>query len=316
MKLDKEPEVNRLPYSFSKVANMKFPDSPPPEEEKLEDIEGQPNKFEHLMQAACTIKQTEMESKRKMFERLPAFLKAGVYYTTKLEATRKQSYYPRLFAYQLIMKAANTEYHRGEHGSACRKYEEAYSIWRYFYSNNPKWNTEGIDDTQLIEEEWKGANDYQNEQIRQHKIQSLHNIVACLFKEENFEDARPASEEILRLDPDNRLALIRRAKSVSSPVNAGVEDYELAISCLEKINSEEERILKEIIRLKEQVKVNRKRERNTYGKMFFSTGITKKDPVSGAVVLQEKKPVEIESITDYVAKKHPKPVEKAITFED
>ena len=51
------------------------------------------------MQAACSIKQTEMESRRRMFERLPAFLKAGVYYTTKLEAVRLQSYYPRLFAF-------------------------------------------------------------------------------------------------------------------------------------------------------------------------------------------------------------------------
>ena len=48
-----------------------------------------------------------MQSRRRKFERLPAFLKAGVYYTTKLEATRKQTYYPRLFAFQLIMKAAN-----------------------------------------------------------------------------------------------------------------------------------------------------------------------------------------------------------------
>lgn len=56
------------------------------------------------------------------------------------------------------MKAANQEYHTGNSSSACRKYEEAYSIWRYFKSSNPKWNTEGIDDTQLTEEEWEGAN--------------------------------------------------------------------------------------------------------------------------------------------------------------
>ena len=93
MKLDKEPEVKGKPAylnTFSKVANLKIPDSPPPEKEK-EDMEelNQPNKFEHLMQAACHIKQNEMESKRRKFERLPAFLKAGVYYTTKLEAVRQ-----------------------------------------------------------------------------------------------------------------------------------------------------------------------------------------------------------------------------------
>jgi len=40
------------------------------------------------MQAAVSIKQEEMVSRRRMFERLPAFLQAGVYYTTKLEAIR------------------------------------------------------------------------------------------------------------------------------------------------------------------------------------------------------------------------------------
>ena len=135
------------------------------------------------------------------------------------------------------MKDANQQYFSGNHSSACRKYEEAYSMWRYFKSDNPKWNTEGIDDTQLTEEEWKGKNDEENEWIRQHKVTSLQNIVACLLREENYEDALPAANEILRLDPDNRLALIRRAKTISMPVNASVEDYEQAISDLQRINS-------------------------------------------------------------------------------
>ena len=125
MKLDREPDVKTIPAhvsGFSKVANLKIPDSPPPEKEE-EDF-SQPGKFEHLMQAACSIKQTEMEGRRRKFERLPAFLKAGVYYTTKLEATRKQGYFQRLFAFQLIMKSANQEYHTGNASGACRKYEE------------------------------------------------------------------------------------------------------------------------------------------------------------------------------------------------
>ena len=76
--------------TFSKVANLKVPDSPPPEKEEEDEADlNKPNKFEFLMNAACSIKQKEMESKRLKFERLPAFLKAGVYYSTKLEATRK-----------------------------------------------------------------------------------------------------------------------------------------------------------------------------------------------------------------------------------
>ena len=147
MKLERKPSNEGIPAhvnTFSKVANLKLPDSctycgkeflndkafkeceeacKKAQEKEEEDI-SKPSKFEHLMKAACTIKQEEMESRRRKFEKLPAFLKAGVYYTTKLECTRKQDYYPRLFAYELLMKTANREYYQGEVQSACRKYEE------------------------------------------------------------------------------------------------------------------------------------------------------------------------------------------------
>ena len=56
----------------------------------------------------------------------------------------------------------------------------------------------------------------------------------------------PAADEVLRLDPDNKVALMRRAKAISKPVNASVEDMEQAIKDLTKINSQEARILNEI----------------------------------------------------------------------
>ena len=117
MKLERKPSNEGIPAyenTFSKVANLKIPDSPPPEPEKEDEDLSKPSRFEHLMKAACTIKQEEMESRRRKFEKLPAFLKAGVYYTTKLECTRMQDYYPRLFAYELLMKTANREYYQGE----------------------------------------------------------------------------------------------------------------------------------------------------------------------------------------------------------
>ena len=64
----------------------------------------------------------------------------------------------------------------------------------------------------------------------------------------------------MRLDPDNKVALYRRAKAISMPINASVEDYEQAIEDLININSQEKRILSQIKKLREQVKVNRKRE--------------------------------------------------------
>ena len=50
-------------------------------------------------------------------------------------------------------------------------------------------------------------------------------------------DALPAANEILRLDPENKVALYRHAKAISMPINASVEDYEQAIADLLKVNS-------------------------------------------------------------------------------
>ena len=94
-------------------------------------------------------------------------------------------------------------------------------------------------------------------------------MAACNIKIQNYIDALPEVNEVLKLDPGNKVALYRRARAVSLPVNASVEDLRLAIKDLQDIGSEEPRITKEIERLEKMAKINRKRERDTYSKMFF-----------------------------------------------
>ena len=82
MKLDKKPENKAFAGldSFSKVGNIEAPDSPPPEK-KESDEPGGMTKFDQMMKAAVSIKSAQLESKRRKFEKLPMFLKAGVYYS-------------------------------------------------------------------------------------------------------------------------------------------------------------------------------------------------------------------------------------------
>ena len=97
--------VNR----FSKLGDFKVPDSPPPEEEKPDPKE--PNKFDQMMRAACSIKGAQLEQQRKKFELLPTFLKAGVYYTQKHEVLRRQlSFDVKYFSFELIRSDANNEF--------------------------------------------------------------------------------------------------------------------------------------------------------------------------------------------------------------
>jgi len=79
--------------TFSKVGEIKEPESPPPEKKEEDEGPGGMNKFDQLMKAAVSIKSSQLDLKKKKFELLPSFLKAGVYYTTKLETVRKQDYY-------------------------------------------------------------------------------------------------------------------------------------------------------------------------------------------------------------------------------
>ena len=91
LELERPPSMQNpaLVNPFSKAANVKIPDSPPPPEEpESPPGPGKKSKFERLMQAACSIKQNELDNRKRKFELLPAFLKAGVYYTTKLEGVR------------------------------------------------------------------------------------------------------------------------------------------------------------------------------------------------------------------------------------
>jgi hypothetical protein len=67
-------------------------------------------------------------------------------------------------------------------------------------------------------------------------------------------------------------ALYRRARATSLPINAGVEDLRVAMSDLkhivEDIDPGHQPSHKELKRLQKLVEVNRKREKDTYSKMF------------------------------------------------
>lgn len=73
-------------------------------------------------------------------------MKAGVYYNKKLGTVRQQNFHLKKYVYELIMNEAGNDVGKKEFDRACRKYEEAFSLWTYYHCTNPKWDTEGIDD--------------------------------------------------------------------------------------------------------------------------------------------------------------------------
>jgi hypothetical protein len=83
------------------------------------------SRFESLMKAAVGIKSAQLDQKKKKFEKLPTFLKAGVYYTTKLECVRSQpDFHLKLFSLEIIRDDGIKEFRAKNYDRACRKFEE------------------------------------------------------------------------------------------------------------------------------------------------------------------------------------------------
>lgn len=84
----------------------------------------------------------------------------------------------------------------------------------------------------------------------------LLNLSACLLKTKEWEDAVPVLNEVLRLDPTSKIALYRRSKALSKPINSGVEDLRKAVKDLKAINSTEVRVARRIAKLEKKIKAN------------------------------------------------------------
>jgi len=65
-------------------------------------------------------------------------LKAGLYYTNKLECVRQQTdFYCKLFAFEIIRDEGTREFHAKNYDRACRKFEEVRMISIFEYFNRP-----------------------------------------------------------------------------------------------------------------------------------------------------------------------------------
>jgi len=75
----------------------------------------------------------------------------------------------------------------------------------------------------------------------------------------------------LKLDPYNIKGLYRRARAQALPINSGVEDFRKALVDLKRVlelDPNHGPVQREIRRLQNLIDINKKREQDTYGKMF------------------------------------------------
>lgn len=62
---------------------------------------------------------------------------------------RQENFHIRYFSYELIATDANAEFAQGHYDRACRRYEEALGVFRYYEATSADWQEKGIDDDHL-----------------------------------------------------------------------------------------------------------------------------------------------------------------------
>ncbi len=190
--------------------------------------------LEDVVHYPTNIRAAQIAEKRKKFDKLPSFVQAGLFLYEKLNNVRRQDFFPRLVAFDILKNEGNSLFAEGRYEEAARKYEEALCIFRYIRSEAAHWREEGIDDQYLSEVESKGQTEDEQSKINSFKLLCYLNLAACNLKLGNSRTAVDSCNEALRLDPTNVKALYRRAKAemlVSKPGDAG---YQRAVDDLDK----------------------------------------------------------------------------------
>lgn len=80
--------------------------------------------FKELMQQAVSIKSGQMLEKRRNFEQLPVFVKAGLYYQPKYHNVRQQGFHQRLSVAELLKLKGNKEFSLQKYDQAAHLYEQ------------------------------------------------------------------------------------------------------------------------------------------------------------------------------------------------
>lgn len=82
---------------------------------------------------------------------------------------------------------------------------------------------------------FSGKDQFEQKQVRQHRIDCLLNIAGCNLKSQSYSLVLPPVNEALVMEPNNCLGLLRRAKATYLPINSSVEDYKAAKKDLQKL---------------------------------------------------------------------------------
>ena len=85
--------------------------------------------YETLIQQALFVKSTQANQKHPKFDALPSFLKSGLHYLYKFQNVRKQHFYPRYAACELMKLKGNKYYNRNKFDEAVKEYEQVIKLF-------------------------------------------------------------------------------------------------------------------------------------------------------------------------------------------
>lgn len=80
--------------------------------------------LDSLKQCAGNIKVSQLAERRKKFDKLPSFVQAGLFLYEKFINVRKQEFFPKMLAFDMLRMEGNNLFSDCRYEEAARKYEE------------------------------------------------------------------------------------------------------------------------------------------------------------------------------------------------
>lgn len=192
-----------------------------------------------MMKKALALKLQQDLQLRKKFESYPEYVKFGLYFCEEYNHTRIRNFHEQILVSEKLKKHANVILSKKE-GSmsideALKILYRSLTIFRYIIAKNPDYKKEGIKDTELTYMQYEPKNSSEKTQFDIHMRNIYINIAYIYLLQNRYDLCVNASDEALKLDELNALALYRKGDAVSQNINSNVTDYKSIYNQIDKV---------------------------------------------------------------------------------
>ena len=243
--------------------------------------------FQEMITQAAEMKEYELKKDRKQFESLPNYLKTGLNYSKKYEQLRLQHFAFQIFVSDCLKNEGNEQVAQQSYEEALAKYEEALAVFRWIDTAT----NQNLKDSDLRYNKYEPEEEHRAS-LDGHLSKLYLNICLCLTKLNRKEEAIAATEEVIRMEPDNAKAYYRKGQAYVQYINREETDVKEGLKWLERSYeiSKDPQLLNEMQAIRRKVVEERHKAKKAFS-FIINNGVKPSVEPTSAVKDNEKAPV-------------------------